>query len=308
MPFFSPNDFSAGVSPTWTLNDYTNYYSIVAITHGCAAMAWTRESNAWNTTQNVLTTNLGFLNTWLDKPRYQPIRIFDNGTNSVWVNRHSSGDFLLFAENRAASATNLTIDLGQAGFIPTNNVSYDIIPVFGGQWGGSSAVTNLITTNLAANTSIFWRLRTVPPWNDVKLNEMSLQSPNETLAINVATPVLNLPGSIQYTDPGEADAGIWIPFGMGYSNALFQAFYESANANTWSNNYYTRWYDTSGHNNETQIGFSNHLAANGVGSMTWTNHWTNDGFPRAIVLANMGLTNGANALQLDRVRWRWVPQ
>lgn len=306
IPTISANDFTTGTSPTWVANDYTNFYSMLAIGHGNAAMAWTREAGSWNTAQNGIVTNSGFLNVWLDQPRYMPVRTFDNGSNTVWFNRHSSGDFLLFAENRGNTTASLNIDLGQAGFIPTNGVAYDVIPVFGGIYTGLP-ITNFFSTNLAANASIFWRLRKVQPWQDFHLQNVSqLASGGALETSGGVTPFLGIGTFIQFNNSSEIDAELTLPTGNYISNILFQASFEAQNAATWTNIIQSRWYDTSSHQNES-MSFSNHIAANSVMTFSWTNHFTND-LLRQIIFTVMPTTNTGNAYYLDKLHWRPVPQ
>lgn len=152
FPFMSESHIASESS--LTAANFTNWYSVVGEFNACSTSTmYTNTSpftQSWNTNQNIVVTNYNFLAAQQDVQPW-PTRVFDDGTNSLWIRPATNGGFYLLAVNQSAGNSNFNVALP----LLSPGAVYAATNIFSGQALGNGLLqTNFVSTVSAS--SVQW--------------------------------------------------------------------------------------------------------------------------------------------------------
>ena len=151
VPGTFPGFFLAGQDDkTFTMADYTNFYSIVGEFNGVALTGW--YTNSWNTNQTPIATNANFQSTWQDTTGGFPKQILNDYTNTLWLRQLADG-FTVLAVNQGVTSSNFLFNLVPFGL--KTNVIYNATNILSQTAFGTGLLTNNFTNAMSAG-SLWW--------------------------------------------------------------------------------------------------------------------------------------------------------
>jgi hypothetical protein len=119
---------------------------------------------SWNTNvQQVLTNAPIYLSTWNDNLFKKPLRMFDDGTNSLWIRPIDNGAFLVLAAAQGAASSNFNYTLCAPLKGIATNVVYTATNVLSGTAYGSGYLTNNFIGTVTTNAVVYIRLTPALP-------------------------------------------------------------------------------------------------------------------------------------------------
>jgi hypothetical protein len=155
-----------GNNSAWTMANISNSLPFGLMGH--FNMYYQVDTNKWSFNTNILmaSTMPIYLSCWMDNTLAQPVRIFDDHTNALWVRPMDNGAFLVLAWN-ATSATTTNISQGITNN-PAGGTSYGLLPanevftatnVENNTAFNGGLVTNFYTNALAGSSQSFVYLK-----------------------------------------------------------------------------------------------------------------------------------------------------